>query len=358
MIQSLNMNIIQSYQEPVKTQNSTNESAESVESVESNSPNLLYLAKPVYGGWVTFTAHLSHKLKAPIHKITTRTEKNQRDFGYECGYRNISLEDALLLKNVIITALDKHYWQYLPYFSSDTKIVIHDPTECKFSKKVGNPLVQSTEKNEIPVLNKMKVITIRESVQEYLMNKFQIPSEFMPHPFFSYEIPKLKGLGYKCVSIARIDFDKNTDILLKANRLLTNKKNHVYLFGAENRLYVHHKLKDFDIDKYWKGRFPKNLSPVYDGKSILKDAKYMIDMSTIKEDGGGTQYTFLEAIYHDCILILHNEWISKGELFQSGVNCLGVSNETELAELLTNEISDEDYSMILQNSKKILDNHL
>ena len=61
------------------------------------------------------------------------------------------------------------------------------------------------------------------------MNKFQIPSEFMPHPFFSYEIPKLKGLGYKCVSIARIDFDKNTDILLKANRLLTNKENHVYL---------------------------------------------------------------------------------------------------------------------------------
>ena len=70
MIKSLNMNIIQSYQEPVKTQNSTNESAEPVESVESN---LLYLAKPVYGGWVTFTAHLSHKLKAPIHKITTRT---------------------------------------------------------------------------------------------------------------------------------------------------------------------------------------------------------------------------------------------------------------------------------------------
>ena len=101
MIQSLNMNIIQSYQEPVKTQNSTNESVESAASAESNLLNLLYLAKPVYGGWVTFTAHLSHKLKAPIHKITTRTEKNQRDFGYECGYRNISLEDALLLKNVM-----------------------------------------------------------------------------------------------------------------------------------------------------------------------------------------------------------------------------------------------------------------
>ena len=339
----IKMNIIQSYQESIEPQNLL---------------NLLYLAKPVYGGWVTFTAHLSHKRKAPIHKITSRTEKNKRDFGYECGYRNISLEDALLLNNVIITALDKHYWQYLPYFSSDTQIVIHDPTECKISKKIGNPLVQATENNETPILTKMKVITIRESVQEYLMNKFQISSQFMPHPFFSYEIPKLKGLGYKCVSIARIDFDKNTDILLKANKLLEEPENLIYLFGAENRIYVHHKLKDLDIDKYWKGKFPKNLSPVYDGKSILKDAKYMIDMSTIKEDGGGTQYTFLEAIYHDCVLILNNDWISKGELFQSGVNCLGVANEKELAELLTNEISDEDYSMILQNSKKILDNHL
>ena len=71
------MNIIQSYQ-------------------EAHVPhNLLYLAKPVYGGWVTFTAHLSHKLKAPIHKITSRTEKNKRDFGYECQYRNISYKVSL-----------------------------------------------------------------------------------------------------------------------------------------------------------------------------------------------------------------------------------------------------------------------
>ena len=36
-----------------------------------DAPNvvLLYLAKPVYGGWVTFTAHLSHKYNVPIYKI-------------------------------------------------------------------------------------------------------------------------------------------------------------------------------------------------------------------------------------------------------------------------------------------------
>jgi hypothetical protein len=84
----------------------------------------------------------------------------------------------------------------------------------------------------------------------------------------------------------------------------------------------------------------------------------MIDMSTIKQDGGGTQYTFLEAIYGDCVLILHNEWITKGDLFQSGVNCIGVSNEEELSQVINNGLGVELYDLILQNSKKIVEDHL
>jgi len=318
--------------------------------------NLLYLAKPVYGGWVTFTAHLSHKLNSPIYKIAKRTEKNNRDYGYEREYKNMKIEDILKLKNIIITAVDKHYWGYLHLFPEDTKIVIHDPTECKNSKQI-NPLVKISENNHIPLLNKLNVITIRKSVQDYLRDKFTIESQLIFHPFHTYEIPKNGGLDKKCVSISRIDFDKNTDLLLKANKKL-NDKNKIYLFGAENRLYVHHKLKDLEIEKYWMGKFPKNISPTFNSHRILKDAKYMIDMSIIKDDGGGTQYTFLEAIYEDCLLILHNEWINKGTIFKSGYNCLGVSNENELIEILENEISDSKYNSILKNSKKLLKNHI
>jgi hypothetical protein len=330
-----------------------------INSYDESSPqkNLLYLAKPVYGGWVTFTAHLSHKLNSPIYKIAQRNETSDRDYGYECKYRNQSIGEIIKLDNILITAVDKHYWEYLHLFPPSTEIIIHDPTECKKSKN-KNPLVQSTDHNEKPLLEHFKVITIRESVQEYLMNQFNVKSLFMPHPFFSYKIPKIDGLGYKCVSIARIDFDKNTDILLKANQLLENKSDHIYLFGAENRLYVHHKLKELNIQEYWKGKFPKNLSPVYEEKSILKDAKYMIDMSIIKGDGGGTQYTFLEAIYHDCVLVLHSDWINKGELFQSGVNCIGVSTAEELAEFIKNDLSSSKYSEILMNSKGVLEKHV
>jgi len=137
-----------------------------------------------------------------------------------------------------------------------------------------------------------------------------------------------------------------------------DKNNQIYLFGAENRIYVHHKLKELNVQEFWKGKFPKNLEPTYEDKSILKDAKYMVDMSIIKGDGGGTQYTFLEAIYQDCVLVLHEEWINKGSLFVSGVNCIVVKNEEELAKVMNIGIPEELYDIILQNSKKIIEDHL
>ena len=83
----------------------------------------------------------------------------------------------------------------------------------------------------------------------------------------------------------------------------------------------------------------------------------MVDMSTIKGDGGGTQYTFLEAIHNNCVLVLNNEWITKGDLFVSGVNCIGVSDETELADFLAKGLSKEIWSQILDKSKDILKDH-
>ena len=53
---------------------------------------------------------------------------------------------------------------------------------------------------------------------------------------------------------------------------------------------------------------------IYNDKDILLGCKFVIDLSLIKNDGGGTQYTFLEAIYNDCVLVLHNDWINKGLL--------------------------------------------
>ena len=84
----------------------------------------------------------------------------------------------------------------------------------------------------------------------------------------------------------------------------------------------------------------------------------MIDMSIIKGDGGGTQYTFLEAIHQDTVLILHLDWINAGSTFKSGYNCIGVSTPEELAEVIEKGLSEGEYNEILINSKKILKNHI
>ena len=230
--------------------------------------NMVYMAKPVYGGWVTFTTHLALKYNYDLYKVSKRCEKNKRDYGYNVQYQNLSIDEIIKLPNLFITAIDKHYYEYLEHFPEGTTIVIHDPTELK---AIDNPILKYKDK--------LRFVTIRETVKEFLHTKYGIVSTFKVHPFYEYEKEQIPPLMTRCVSTSRIDFDKNTDMLLRANMSLPKDKQ-ITLFGAENRLYVHHKLKELNIDLHWKGKLKKTYPLEYDGKDILKGAKYMIDMST------------------------------------------------------------------------------
>ena len=313
--------------------------------------NLIYMAKPIYGGWVTFTSHLCLQNDSSIYKIGKRSEKSKRNFGYGTKYQLLKIEDILTKNNLVITALDKHYYEYLHLFPKNTILVIHDPTELKTTKKNPNPLIIND------LLKHFKIYTIRKTVQVYLKNNFNIDSKFIYHPFYKYEKGNNNPLNINNISISRIDYDKNTDIILKCNKLLEKEEEKIIIFGAENRMYVHHKLKDLNFHNYWKGKYPKTLPLLYDNKDILSNCKYVIDLSTIKDDGGGTQYTFLEAIYNDCILILHNDWVNKGDTFKDNYNCLTVSNEVELQDIIIGK-KNINSKEIINNAKKLLCNHI
>ena len=314
--------------------------------------NLVYMARPVYGGWVTMTAHLSLTFNYPIFKITKKTEKSKRNFGYGVQYQNMKIDDLIKLENLVITAIDKNYYQYLDLFPDSTILIIHDPTEVK-------------NKEFVESIKRFKIYTIRDTVYHYLLNNFNIQSVLRVHPFYKYPlIDNNKNSLYNCLSISRIDFDKHTEIILKANRLINDDK--IYIYGAENRLFVHHTLSKLglkeDFEKYWMKKFPKNL-PLTDSESnnLLNNCEYVVDMSIIKGDGGGTQYTFLEAIYNNCILILHKEWVGQGELFKDKHNCYVVGEtdtpEKEIADIINNPNKKLNKN-ILKNSKKILENHI
>ena len=312
------------------------------------------MARPVYGGWVTMTAHLSLTYELPLYKIGKRTEKNFRKYGYGVNYKNIHIDDLINLDNLVITAIDKNYYEYLDKFPDNTILIIHDPTEVK-------------NKEFVEKIKRFTIFTIRETVQKYLLDNFNIQSQLKYHPFYQYPLENInENCNYNCLSISRIDFDKHTELILKANRLINDDNNKIFIFGAENRLFVFHTLNKMglkeDFEKYWMKKFPKNL-PLTDSENnnLLNNCEYIVDMSIIKGDGGGTQYTFLEAIYNDCILILHKDWVNAGNTFKDKYNCYVVGEtdnpDEEISEIINNP-NKKLNKKIIKNAKNILKNHI
>lgn len=306
--------------------------------------NLFYMARPPYGGWVSFTAHLALKYKLPLFKVGNKTEESKdgqpkmREFGYGVQYQNRAVKD-LPAGRIVITAIDKTYYDDLEKMPDGSILVIHDPTEV--TGKGTEPVVRN--------LKRFKIVTIRESVQKFLATQFGIKSKFLHHPFYEYPFQKTKGAD-RAVSISRVDFDKHTDIILKANKRLDDP---VDIYGAINRQYVFFKLKEMGFAKYYKGGFEKSFEAL---SKILADAKYVVDMSVIKHDGGGSQYTFLEAMYQGCALVLNAKWVEGHKTpFEHGKNCFVVADDEELVALLER---DPSVGGVLRGARALLEPHI
>ena len=225
-------------------------------------------------------------------------------------YKNCKKSVLSKFNNPIILAVDKANYENLKYFKNAT-IIIHDPTEL--SKEV------------LEFCKKNRVFTIRDTVSK-LLKSMGIENIFLKHPFYKYK----KSIADKLYnrSLSRVDFDKNTHIICQANNLGAD----VEIYGYKNHIYYFHKLKELNFDDYYKGYYKKGIRNISD---LYAETKFMVDLSVIKKDGGGTQYTFMEAEYHDCSLILHKEWCSvKNSIYKPNKNCYAVENEHELIEAL------------------------
>ena len=310
----------------------------------------------MYGGCATFTAHLLHTLnRNQVFRVARRFEIKKRNFGYGIRYQNITLEYFDAVKSIFITDMFQHFECLEKLIKREDKgevtIVIHDPGEIsKFNE---------------PYLKYWNIITIRKSMQQFLQNRYGIESKFIYHPFYPYPIHQQQGdnnadeeqeeKGTQAVSISRIDYNKNIEIIQDANR---EAKNPVKIYGWANSKYVSQQLDPEIFNQYYQGKYVKSFNAT---SEILRKAKFMVDLSFLPNDGGGTQYTFLDAIYHNCAIILNRKWIenvdAKYRDFKEGENCYAVSNAEELRELLNNA-KDIDTSKVVQNARKLLDRHV
>jgi hypothetical protein len=321
--------------------------------MDNQKTQFLYLHRYLYGGGTTFTAHLIYTLKKQneivISRIreSKRSQQNLRDFGYGLVYQNVTSDFLKGIRYPFITLFTPGYSHILPKFNQltnnfdDIKLVIHDPTNIP--RKV------------VPHVKKWKIITIRKAVQHYLENKFGLQPLFLYHPFYPYPVTKQDITRSSTISISRIAFEKNIEIILRANKFLNNDQA-IKIYGARRRRHYILRRQNLDFYRQYYGQFEKSFHKLSD---ILSRAKFVVDLSVLKNDGGGTQYTFLEAVHNGCAIIVHRKWLEDVDPKYSDLredhNCFAVGNEKELAELIK---SDPDTTKIVNNAKKLMRRHI
>ncbi len=300
---------------------------------------LFYNARPIYGGWVTFTVYLYRSLIACgaqpyLFKIGPTSEK-PRHFMDGINYQNISSEDASQLPSSMskfIVAIDKHHMEATdPLLAQGAHIVIQGTIETRIQELVDSMRKHSTEP-----------ISIRPSIVENLKT-LDIRSKYIKHPYLlKNEIIPAKTKN--AVATSRVDFNKYTEIICEANEKLEDK---VRIWGALNGMYHFVTLgKKFpDWKKNYFGQFRHD--KVW---RIINPAKYMVDLTAIVSDGGGSQYTFLEGWDAGCVLVLNKKWgLSGDKTMNPNVNCLFVEDADELCEVLQ---SNEDRSHLIEAGRE------
>lgn len=285
---------------------------------------LFDLATLRYGGFLSYTVHLYRTLKARGHdvgifKVAGRTERFTRPYIDGTEYQNVSMADAVAITRAGTGHIACVYrkgpaWDVaIDLAKAGATVTWHDPQDSR------GDAVQELD------FAGARNIVIRRAMAD------QTGGTFIPHPYVRYDVPALPGMPHRnAVNMSRLDFDKHTEIVAAANDILQPDQR-IELVGAENRMFTHHKL-DPEYPGWrraYSGPYPRE-----HGASVqmARTARWVVDLSVIKGDGGGTQYTFLEAWDAGTPLIVHADWLRDDDpTMENGRNCLAVSTARQLA---------------------------
>ncbi len=272
---------------------------------------IAYLAKAKFGGWPTFTRHLRAALLASglspvIRTLGARTAPMPMDFGHGLVCRRMALKDLLASKMpILIACADKdHAAAAMTLVGEGSMIVVHDPAEKHLA---GIPADRT--------------IVIRRS-----MKQRSPAARLILHPYERKSPPR--NPLHPAIAHSRVDFDKYTHLILEARDLGADIK----IYGAPNPMYVH-----FKLHPKWPGFQPEPFERnAHAGADLCATARAVVDMSAIKGDGGGSQYSFLEAWDARAPLIINRKWVTgyDSDEMQPGHNCLAASDGKEIKECL------------------------
>lgn len=318
---------------------------------------LIYARKNPGGGTTSFAIHLYTAMRmAGIDVVLYRLSDKPRNPRILAKYKNVITEFLtpkaamkIVHRNPSLLIAPEHS-KNLPepdllrdLIKAGMRVRIADPNEFKVYDYVDDETKKFIK----------RPICIRPTIKQFFRDAF-----FIPHPYirtFKGWIGKDLLERRSACSIARITFVKRPEIILAANRLLP-KEQQIIMCGAENRLFTYHRLMKL-FPEFKQGGH--NLPLVW-GASTREARKYKlaIDMTYFPDDGGGSQYSFMEAWDAGTVNIVHNDWLRyKGEM-EDDRNCLTVKGPNTLASLIKEAEKSKSFRKKLLKISKAGTKHL
>jgi len=284
----------------------------------------------VSGGTASFALHLYAAMKMAeidvrMYQFSDNPKGSKVLKGYGVRVHYATPEKALKIvrNNPSLLVSPEHEPLIKDLMKAGMRIVIHDPSE----------FVRKSHRNYEHLQDETLIkdpICIRPTLQAFYKD-----AHFIPHPyvrqFQEWVGGDLASRKIAC-SIARLTFVKRPEIILEANRHIHSDSEKIQLLGAENRLCTFHKL----MPKFPEFKQGGRGLPLEWGASSRKAAEYMlaVDLTRFPHDGGGSQYTFMEAWDAGTVNVIHGDWLRYPGEIRADYNCLTIGSPEELAALI------------------------
>jgi hypothetical protein len=315
-------------------------------------------------GTITLTEHLVKMFsqmgeEARIYRIREHPGKPKpiSTFGGTTAYE-ITLEEALEI-SYANPSLITHFMHKKTDVELGYAVELIAKTSCPFI--IHDPRGFAKDVLDVASTVQAMIVFIRPSNRIKFKNDYTCDARttFLLHPYIRHDISE-KSQQYRAVSISRIGREKKIEIICGANRLLPESKK-IAIFGAESdRLYTH-----FTLDKEypeWREYYLKEPQKYdIDSYELCCMSQYTVDMTEFKGDGGGSQYTFLEAMDADSALILNSHWVNYPGEMKEHYNCMIAGNSEELAHIVQHKPEDlpgYDKTLSLHSTRAVGENWL
>lgn len=213
-------------------------------------------------------------------RITNRTGKQER-FGNAGTQTTMRWEDVDKSRPMVICVAGEYEEEMYEALEHGAWYVHHDEVLFK-DVKLSRKRVTAHD----------RVLCIRECGLRLYKN-----ARFLPHPYTRVEPKGLRR--FRAVAHARIDFSKRTHLIVEAN---LRSPYPCVIVGNQNRAYVHWRLQKIDPNFAFHPPYTEH------GAEMARMGLLNIDLTRFPNDGGGTQYTFLEAMDAGAVPVIHEDW--------------------------------------------------